>query len=335
MSLETPPKPWWFPKRKRSTPSVPYAVPCPCGEVLRGEREKKHQVVTCPKCGQSVFILPRSPLPAYTEAGEGERKPTPSPRRIRPWWLGPVLAGAVSLALVFLAFAVWWPYLKTTPSSSPPGDLVGDVHKHTEAGRQALAEGMFRLALKELHAAVELRNQRPEAFTAAQNRELNQLHRQSDLLARLLTRSLEEIFQQGLGVADEEEWLAQFEDYRGKTVIFDDVVRREQDHITLDTYQVQVGKEKARVALEDLKLFAELPLEPPQRVLFGARLARFAREEGGLWVIRFEPDSGVLLTDLDTATACCPALMGPDLKEVIRRQKRWLEELSVVPPADP
>jgi hypothetical protein len=68
-------------------------------------------------------------------------------------------------------------------------------------------------------------------------------------------------------------------------------------------------------------------------MLFGARLRDCTREEGGGWVIRFEPDSGVLLTDAEAAAAC--AALEPRLKETLRRQQRWLDERGVVPPARP
>ena len=68
----------------------------------------------------------------------------------------------------------------------------------------------------------------------------------------------------------------------------------------------------------------------PRRMLFGARLAGLAREERGghgLWVIRLDPDSGVLLTDEDTAGACGPRPLDPGLREVLRRQADWAAAL--------
>lgn len=77
--------------------------------------------------------------------------------------------------------------------------------------------------------------------------------------------------------------------------------------------------------LTDLTILSRLPLERPYRVLFGARLASVGREAGGRLVVRFQPDSGVLLTDPGAVRAC---LLGqpPDdaLSEVLRRQQDWL-----------
>ncbi len=94
---------------------------------------------------------------------------------------------------------------------------------------------------------------------------------------------------------------------------------------TLGFYVVRGGDVEARVALEDVPLLKQLPLDPPRRWLFGARLASCQREEGGVWVLRFEPQSAVLLTDEGAAAVCCPGPMDAELRAVLRRQQEWLE----------
>jgi hypothetical protein len=196
------------------------------------------------------------------------------------------------------------------------------------AGQRSLAEGNFRLARRALDEAVAARARRPDLLAGAEYRQLDQLRRQADLLARLSPRSLEEILRQAALVRDPDEWEAQFSDYRGRTVLFDDVVARDtKGRPALAFYAVRVNDETARVALEDLTLLEYLPLDPPQRMLLGARLSRCGREEGGAWVVRLEPDSAVLLTDPGAAAAACPAPAETDLAEVLRRQERWLLEL--------
>jgi hypothetical protein len=195
-----------------------------------------------------------------------------------------------------------------------------------DAGQRALGEGHFHLAARELNLAVRRRDQRPDLLSPEQNRQLDQLRRQSDLLADLLTQPLQDIVQQGARVRDDNEWEAQFnKHYRGWAVLLDDAVGLDPaGRPALTTYQVVVPGQKVRVALEDLTLLQALPLDVPQRLLFGARLARCAREAGGVWVVRFEPDSGVLLTDAGAAEACCPS--GPEVHEVLRRQQDWLTD---------
>jgi len=225
------------------------------------------------------------------------------------------------MGLLFLAVK---PYLRRSPS--PPETTPGvNIRAHIEAGRHALREEAFRLALKELNAASEQCDHTPDALSREEHRQLNQLRRQSDLLAHLLDRSLEEILQQAMQHRSEDEWREKFKDYRGRTVLFDDVLRLDSMHRPiLGSYVVRVGEVEARVALDNLPLLRQLPLDPPQRWLFGARLASCRREDGGVWVVRFEPESVVLLTDEGATAACYPGSMNAELRAVLQRQDDWL-----------
>ena len=121
----------------------------------------------------------------------------------------------------------------------------------------------------------------------------------------------------------------QFADrYRNRAVLFDDVVRRDAAGTHhLSVYEVRGPGEPARIDLGGLKVLESLPLERPQRMLFGARLAAVTREPPGQWVISFEPDSGVLLTDEAAAATCCPQPFDDDLRAVLKRQAEWTASL--------
>jgi hypothetical protein len=261
-----------------------------------------------------------------------------SPRRAR-WraWRGPLLAGALSTVALLAGFTLLLPRLPPSERSrAAQAPRPEDVFERLSAGQQALAEGKFRLARQLLNEAVAARDRQPDRLSPAEHRNLNQLQRQADLLARLCHRSLEEILRQAAVVRDPEEWDAQFSDYRGRTVLFDDVVVRDTTgRPALAFYVVQVNDETARVALEDLTLLRDLPLDPPARLLLGARLARCGREQGGAWVVRFEPDSCVLLTDPGATSACCPDPLSGQLSRVLRRQERWLRDVAGLRPAAP
>jgi hypothetical protein len=207
--------------------------------------------------------------------------------------------------------------------SVPEGERL---RHRIEAGRRKLADGQFRGALDDLNAALGISELHPELLAPEEARRVRQLQRQGDLLARLLKPSLQEILQQALQVRHEDEWQGRFhDDYRGKAVVFDDAVRRDGDGMpALHVYEVRTGGETARVALEDLDLLRGLPLDPPPRLLFGARLASLSRERGGRWVFHFQPDSGVLLTDPGAVAACGLAPLDAELLEVLRRQEEWL-----------
>jgi hypothetical protein len=325
----------WRPAASGSAVVAPYEVTCACGQIVRGLRKRRHQVVPCPGCGAGVFVLPRSPWPAV-DGGPPPAVGSAAPAARSPW-LMPAVAGAVSVAVLLVLFLLALPLLsRRAPTgqaevASPAQQLAAAV----DTGRRALADGNYRLALREFSVVAELRDRNPGLLAPADDRRLAQLQRQGDLLARLLNRSLQEVVQEAALVRDPDEWQARFaDDYRGRGVIFDDTVGRDADgRPALSTYAVVVNKETVRLALEDLKLLQALPLAPPSRMLFGARLAGCAREEGGAWVLRFEADSGVLLTDPGAAASCCPAPLGRELEEVLHRQEEWLDDLAGRRPA--
>jgi hypothetical protein len=284
--------------------------------------------VPCPVCARPVFILPDfpfSPAAIRSEAGAHSARGR-FPGRA---WRIPLFAAALTAAFVVAVYLVLFPRLQRGGPAAAPVLEPERPQQQIEAGRQKLAEGRFRTALDDFNAAIRQRDQRPELLSPVESRQLDHWHRQCDLLARLLSKSLQEILQEALDVRHEDEWQVRFhDDYRGKAVVFDDVVHRDEEGLpALRFYQVRAGeegKEQARVALEDLTLLQQLPLDPPPRLLFGARLSGLSREKGGRWVFRFQPDSAVLLTDPGAAAACGPRPLTADTLEVLRRQEEWL-----------
>lgn len=298
----------------------PYAVSCACGQVLQGTRSSRHQIVSCPACARPVFILPLCAL--AVALAEARRRP-----RRRDPWRTPLVAAALTAAFVVAIYLIVWLQWKRVGPAPAAIAESGQVRQHIEAGRQKLAEGRFYKALEELNAALRLHDQSPGLLSTAENRQLLHLHQQTELLTRLLSPSLQEILREACEVRHEEEWQARFNDeYRGKAVVFDDVVRRDEHGVPLlHVYEVRAGMETARVALDDLTLLRQLPLEPPPRLLFGVRLASLAREKGGRWVFRLQPDSAVLLTDPGAVAACGLGPLDAELLEVLRRQAGWLK----------
>lgn len=306
-----------------------YQILCDCGQPLRGERQSRHQVISCPRCNCSLFILPNSPF----ESSQQEIRK--SPRSWQQSWTMPLLAAGCCLLLLLGGFALMLPRLarqKTTldETSLPKGDpqtILSDM----ERGQKALAAGKFHLACQILTKTMHRREQQPQLLSLAQHRELAQLYRQADLLACLCPRPLEEIVRHALLVRDPDEWAAQFADYRGRSVVLDDILRRDsQGHPILANHVVEVDEERIHLALEELALLRDLPLDDAPRVIFGAKLARCTREENARWVIRFEPDSGVLLTELAAAQACFPQGGDETLPSTLQRQSRWLERFASI-----
>lgn len=291
-----------------------YEVSCACGLVLRGQRQRAPQTISCSSCGQKHFIFPTSSWPA-----PGTQAPPSKATRLNLFGLllVIVLGGALAMGLIFLLVR---PYLRrpTTAENSRALRLEGE---------RQLSQGNVFLALKELNAALEQRDRNPNLLRREEHQRLEQLWRQTDLLARLLDLPLEEILHQARQHRNDEEWRAKFEHYRRRAVVFDDLLRRDAvGRPMLGSYVVCDGDLEARVALEDLTLLRQLPLDPPRRWLFGARLSGCGRENGGRWVFHFDPDSAVLLSDESAAAACCPAPLDAELLSVLKRQHEWLRQ---------
>jgi hypothetical protein len=276
--------------------------------------------VYCTSCGGPVFILGYSPL---IETAAGPSAAT-VPRR---YWLGPLLAALLTLTAAVLVFIRLIPALTSTepaPTAAPRDDLRVLIAE----GREALRHDDFRLAADRLTEARRQSGRQPDLLSSAERLDLTRLQPQVALIADLLSESLEEILQRADGSRAEERE-AQFNlRYRGRAVIFDDVVIRDAaGRYDLAVYEIRTSGKPARVELNDLKLLGGLPLTEPRRMLFGARLAGLAREERGgrgVWVIHLDPDSGVLLTDEEVAGACCPRPLDADLRAVLRRQTEWM-----------
>ncbi len=306
--------------------AITYEVPCTCGHPLRGYRQTRHQVVACPMCGHSVFVLPASPLQKTAKPERIGRRSRS--RSSRASWFVPLLTGLGLLGLLVVAFWVFLPMLGRGPASKSDGEVDDrDPHAYIEAGRRALSEGKFNKAQREFETAATVRERHRDSLSPTEARRLAQLQRQTGLLAALLGKSLQEILQQAALERSDDEWGARFkQDYLGKAVVFDDIVRRDAaGRPVLAYYVVRLGEQNARLALEDLKLLRELPLEIPQRLIFGARLASVGREPGGGWVVRFDPDSGALLTDPSAAASCLPPPLDDEVIGLLQRQADWLE----------
>jgi hypothetical protein len=229
------------------------------------------------------------------------------------------------LTLILTAGALVVLFSMLKPRAVRPDSLAS----HKTAAEQAIREGRMRRAAEEFDAALLLVSQNPQSLSLAETRALKRSRQQAHLLADLSSESIGEIALHAAR-SQEDEWQAQFQQrYKGpgkaNAVVFDMRVHRDgaggYDH----DWHVKAGEEPARLEIGDLTILHDLPLDQPRRLLFGARLGKVAREQNGVWVIRFEPDSGVLLTDLDAARACCPAAMYDELPALLEQQRQWIE----------
>jgi hypothetical protein len=321
---------WWKGEAKSSLSQVPFAVQCVCNQTVTGLRRPVHQVVRCDHCAAPVFILPASPLPAVRRRkAKRPEGPAVGGKRWRTW----LIVGAVALPLLAALALVWWSG-RLSPGTDPPGETAAEsVGSHLKAAHDALSEGNFLSALREFDLARKLPGW--QALPAARRRELAQLRRQAGLLADLSETSLQEILRQSRETTSPEEWDLVFaKRYRGKAFVLDAEASRNPSGKYVIEHILRVGAHEGRVQIDDLDLVRRLArggrLDHPVRLVLGARLAGIGRGSGGTWVIRLQPDSGVLLTDWDCLLGACPALDGdsdPELRKVLERQSAWLAEL--------
>jgi hypothetical protein len=233
-----------------------------------------------------------------------------------------MLVGAFALAII--AFTIIFQLSKKQSSSS---DDSKSMTEHFAAGKKLLGQGRFHDAIRELDEAVAIREKNPNALSALDRKTLIQLHREGHLFADLLNEPLEDILFQATAELDEREWQAVFSDrYKGKSFIILAGTRRDNSNHWLLDYDVFVRDKRARIDWENLHLLRDLHLDQPQRLLLGARLANVEPEAGGTWVIRLEPDSGVLVTDAE-AFSTVFSLPPEGWEPVIKRQAAWVAEM--------
>lgn len=288
-----------------------FRVRCACGRTAEGERTRRAQVIACPGCRRRLFIFPTGPADPSL--------PVAPPRS---GWRWALLASAVGVAVLVGVTVLALPWLPRRGAAEVP--TRDDLLARMAAAQKQLGHGQFRLAdaaLADLGQA-DLRRLAP-----ADLRELSHLRRQAALLAMLSLFTAADLVRQARLAPGPAEWHKQWQDHRGRSMVFDDVVRRGEDGRPALADAVQpVEDETVRLAVDDLAVLRHLPLESGRRLLFGARLHSCEREEGGGWVIRFEPDSGVLLTDAGAVGALSTRDLGPDLKDLLDRQRRWVDE---------
>jgi hypothetical protein len=240
-----------------------------------------------------------------------------------------VLAVASVVVCVGLAgLLILWSLGPGVESTSAKG--LGDELKARMAeGSHALAEGNFQLAAEELQSAQDSLHKHPDSLSPGERRQLQRMQQQAALLADLLSDSLGEILGRAAGQEDRE-WQAVFNRrYKDKAVIFEAEVRRDAAGKCHLDYLLHVEREPVRIDLDGLKLLERLPIDKPQRLLFGARVASIRRESPGpSWVIRFLPDSGVLITHAGAAAACGLPTGEDELDEILERQSMWERNLD-------
>jgi hypothetical protein len=237
----------------------------------------------------------------------------------------PVLAGVGTFALVAVAFALI--FRSYTNQNSMPGIDPKSINEPFAAGKKLFEQGQFHEAIRQFEEARILHEKHPEALSSADRKRLVQMQRETQIFVDLLSESVEEILNQAAAEQNDREWQAVFSDrYGGRSLIFLAGIHRDSsNHWVLD-YEVFVREKRARIDWENLRLLRGLPLNESHRLLVGVRLASVEPEPGRTWVVRLQPDSGVLLTNGD-ALATVYSQPPEGIEEILKRQAAWVAEM--------
>ncbi len=280
-------------------------------------------MVRCARCGADRFILPRSPLPA-PEATKAGSDAGPGQRQSR-LWIYPTAAVVFTLLIlgvVYLGFQAFHSGPATRDTDKKGTSEESGAKERLRQARENLAQGKFRLAVQAL-----LSDESPGAeLTPAERRAWRQLYREAAVLADLNYEQVDEVLSHAAGMP-EAEWRADFRQrYQGKALVFDVLLSRKPGGGLQANHPFFAGPDQARLELSE-KPFGSMNLDQPRRVIFGARLASVRLEPPGpTWVVRFLPDSEVLLTDRQGAGRYCPPLADPESAKILEEQARLVRD---------
>jgi hypothetical protein len=217
--------------------------------------------------------------------------------------------------------------VKRTDSATIGSDL-DKIRTHIKQGETSLAEGNFQSAVEEFNAVRAMNVERPGLLTGVEDRQLHQFLQQATLLADLLSESLEDVTRQMDGPGDKEAQIVFARRFKGKAVVFYSEVRRDASGDYHMDYRIRNGPREMKVDIGKLTLLHGLPLHDSHLLLFGARLMDMRREPAGSWLVLFEPESGVFITDRGAAHACCFGLADEGkLAGVLHQQAAWVAEI--------
>lgn len=308
----------------------PFAVRCRCGRVAEGTRQPKPQVIRCPGCQESLFVMSRSAFPAplggvdvapirrrtqFKTEAPSDGVPAPSRSKfVRP------RAAAWAVVLLVVATGYWaWRSQQRAKYSAELESAMAD-------GRQLLSKGDFVAAYQRLEIAD--RAARGLGLTTKTQRSAAHLFAETQVWTNLAPRSVEEFFY--VHASKPTPWDAAgvqqafAHDYAGRTLIVDGWITRDERWVTPPPEPVKKKKRgksnpppqprqefvpvldwgllgesyRSELTLENVRSFDYLPPREPARALFGVELRSLERaaDDPQKWIIHIVPSSVVLLT---------------------------------------
>jgi DNA-directed RNA polymerase subunit RPC12/RpoP len=285
--------------------------PRPEPKLRRGQTEKQ-------PARASRAAEPAAKVAAPADKKPATATPAPSPERElehviarelaepvegRRWFSAPRLATVGVCLLVLLTGYGVWRQRQTRIYSA-------QLESATDEGSKLLKAADFVRAAERLTVAD--RAARGLGADSPQERLAIQLKREADLWVFLSTEPLETFVAQMDAANDDDEaaWNRLFTDkFARRMLVFDtwvspptqhEIARAKEDERAPHHAEWLIIGSRLRVqlSLRGLRLIDDLPLDEPQRLIFGATLAGLHKSttEENTWQIELSPDSGVLVT---------------------------------------
>lgn len=339
---------------------TPFTTRCLCGESIHGYRRAEYQVLTCPQCSSSVFLLARNPLPepegleeepaaparqrrAESAAGAGvntKAKAPPAPR-VAPAKAAPRRAPAaprepigpkVAAALQRLVPPKRWFTLPRLIFSAVVVLVAITVawqmrSQHLQHLREELIprarRGLQALTDGQLSAAHE-----NLAFTVNAMDTLREhvpdglLYRQAFAELDAVDALLDQTLSNALfGGSKAPDYVSST--IRGKALLLDVVAEPDGDGQWGVHYLAFMDDEPVQVDASSLDLWQRYGFRERTRVIFGVRIAGIEKTEDQGWLLRLIPDSGVLITEPRIAEEL-GLVDDPTTAEVLARQREMV-----------
>jgi hypothetical protein len=300
--------------------TTPYSLECACGATVAGNRRTTAQVRVCPVCKQKLFILGQSPLPRPTSDDSLPAGNFSSHARLSRF----IVILGTSVVVLIAACTVVWLVLRSHQS---PGSARESAVKHRQTAEDAWNSSDYATAAREFERTIRI-CQDEGAGDAAEIRDLTQKFKQADLIAHRLPERLDDLLSIKWKNIDDADLQTLFARRGRETAVAFDVVvwRRRAGQLMGERH---LGPELPRMDLGSLPDLDALPLRQKQRVIFGARLAALERDRARpiddpeRWLLSFEPDSFVLLTD-PAIVKFMGLAMDDETPAVLERQWGWL-----------